>query len=127
MSDISTTPDACPDLQTAISQLEESLRISQKALLMQDLTRFVQQAALQAALSRVVADGLRDQTPENCDLRAACSRVLHLGRVHLGLLRRAQRSLHMLSHLLSSPESGYGSIAELRALSARKVVSHEEG
>jgi len=119
--------DGRPDLMTAVSQLEESLRTSQQALLLHDLTSFEQQTAVQAALGRVVADCLRDRTPENCNLRLICSRVLHLGRVHLGISRRARRSLHMLSHLLSSPEAGYGSITELRAHSGKKGVSQQEG
>lgn len=133
MSTVSTILDANPstqahpDVQTVISQIEESLQLSQHALLAHDLPEFEHQTAVQMKLRCVLAGCLQNRISEECDVRARCFGVLHLGRVQLSLLQRAQRSLRVFAHLLALSESGYGSIAECRAPSGKTVALQQEG
>jgi hypothetical protein len=110
-----------------LSELEASLRASQKALLARDAEGIEQgtreQVGLQGALARLWAqdaarpagsDSWRRAGTPRCEpalaaaLLAAQWRVLHLGRVQAGLLARAQRTLRMISNLLAGPEAVYG-------------------
>jgi hypothetical protein len=75
------------DIPALISQLEQSLHAGQTALLLRDLEKFEEQTAIQESLSKVLAESVGDWTPGEDTLRAACSRVMHLCRVQLGLLR----------------------------------------
>jgi hypothetical protein len=127
----SITNDATPvalrlDLPSLISQLEQSLHAGQRALLVRDVEKFEEQTAIQVSLSKVLAESLDDWTPGEDNLRAACSRVMHLCRVQLGLLRRAQRSLRVLSNLLAGAEGTY-LLAGAQADGCRTALSHEEG
>lgn len=125
--DTNASTQARQDIQTVTSRIEESLQLSQRALLVHDLQEFEHQTALQAELSGVLASCLPDRISEECAVHASYFRVLHLGRVQLSLLQRAQRSLRIFSHLLALSESGYGSIAERLALSGKLLASQQEG
>ena len=108
-----------------VTELETSLRASQQALLTRDLDGIEQGMREQKRLERAFAilqpepiSNSHDRTllpaAASCDpklageLRAAATRVLHLGRVQAALLRRARQSLTVLSNLLAGPEAGYG-------------------
>jgi len=116
-----------PDLPDLISQLEKSLHAGQRALLRHDLEVFEEQTALQASLSRVLVESLGDWSSWENNLQAACSRVTHLCQVQLGLLRRAQRSLRMLSNLLAGAEGTYLPTPCPGVTGAHSAVSHKEG
>jgi len=96
-----------PQLGTLISELEQSLRAGQRALLLRDLERYEAETAAQASMSRALAECLRDWAPDDDTLREAGLRVVHLCRVQIGLLHRAQRALRVLSNLLASAEGTY--------------------
>ena len=115
-----------PNREDLLSRLEQSLLAGQRALLLRDLERFEEQTAIQASLSKVLAESLRDWSPGEDPLRVACSRVMHLCRIQLGLLRRAQRSLRVLSNLLAGAEATYLPTSGERANSYRNVLSPEE-
>lgn len=120
------TCESQSDLATVLARLEESLRRSQQALLGRDLGHLEEQTSVQTGLCRKLAACLPHLLSDNWDARAASCRVLHLGHVQQGLLRRAQRSARMLSHLMASPESGYADLAA-ESINDHKVVSHQEG
>jgi hypothetical protein len=97
-----------------VSQLEQSLRAGQGALLLRDVEKFAEQTAIQVSLSKVLADCLRNSVDCDDKLRGACFRVMHLCRVQSSLLRRAQRTLQVLSNLLAGPGSNYADLARLQ-------------
>src|SRR5579872_6486008 len=99
------------DLATVFAQIEESLRASQHALLVRDLEDMERQTATQVSLGKVLAEFLQDGIRVKDEARGAAVRLMHLGRVQLGVLRRAQRSSRMLSYLLVYQEFGYGNTA----------------
>jgi len=104
---------------TLLSELESSLAAGQRALLARDRLPFErlteQQESLQQALAALVhssdcrgsGEPVSD-SPATSQLLACAARVLHLGRVQLALLRRAQRSLQMISRLAAGPQATYG-------------------
>lgn len=95
------------DLPELISQLERSLHAGQQALILRDVEKLEEQTALQASLSNALAESLADWARGGNPPRPAYSRVIHLCRVQLGLLRGAQRSLRVLSNLLAGAEGTY--------------------
>ena len=127
-TDIEKNPtcESQSDLATVIARLEESLRISQQALLGRDLGNLEAQTSVQTGLCGTLASCLPHLLSYNWNAGAASFRVLHLARVQLGLLRRAQRSARMLSHLMASPGSGYADLAA-QGITGQKVVSNQEG
>ncbi len=125
--DKNPTRDSQPDLAMALARLEDSLLTSQRALLGRDLGNFEEQTSVQTEACRMLAACLRHPVSDKWDARATSFRVLHLAHVQLALLRRAQRSARMLSHLMASPESGYGDLAAAPDIICKKAVSHQEG
>lgn len=123
-SDHTKRAEIRPDLPELISQLEWSLHAGQQALLLLDLEKLEEQTALQASLSQVLAESLDDLTLGGNTPQAGCSRVIHLCRVQLGLLRRAQRSLRVLSNLLAGAEGTY--VPRPGAGEPRRAVLHKE-
>jgi hypothetical protein len=105
-----------------LAELECSLEVSQRALLCHDLEGLERATCEQIGLRRSLeilesehraSDGAAPQIDPEIDpgvtagLRAARWRVLYLGRVQAALLRRAQRSLRIVSHRLAGPEASY--------------------
>jgi hypothetical protein len=93
-------------------RLEASLRSSQTALLLRDLAGIEEHTrellGLRTELEALCAVGsLGNPGLGNRDLSAAALHVLHLGRVQMALLERAQRSLRMIANLLAGPRAGY--------------------
>ena len=127
MSGDASANEAQKRLSILLARIEESLLSSQRALLQRDLGSFEQQTSVQAELCKLLSDHLRDRHLGISEIPADFSQVLHLGRVHLGLLRRAQRSARMLSHLLAKPELGYASAAANALVTRKQVISHQEG
>jgi hypothetical protein len=112
--------DSEQDCLALLADLENSLCSSQAALLARDVVRIEQLASEQAELRHALSAFLHppDASVSGYEItfpgarreavRAAQARVLHLGRVQSALLRRAQRSLRTISHLLAEPQSAYG-------------------
>jgi hypothetical protein len=105
-----------------LTQMETSLKTSQQALMARDLDGIEQGIRKQTDLQNALAllwsgDGHpREATPaltrgptreDTRELRAAAARVLHVGRVQVLLLRRAQRSLTTVANLLAGPQASY--------------------
>ena len=103
-----------------LTELEASLQASQRALLAHDLASLEHRTGEQIRLRRALEIfGTPDGAPlaESDlphELRAAQKRVLHLGRVQLALLGRAQRWLRTLSHLMAGPGASYSASLGLR-------------
>jgi hypothetical protein len=117
-----------------LSDLETSLATSQEALLNRDLVRLEEltraQSVLRQRLSVLWAaqDGSRTKISlaDNrlaSELRSAATRVLHLGRIQLALLDRAQRSLRVLSHLIAGPQASYGPFAGAEEIAVRRNLN----
>jgi len=103
-----------------LAELEASLQASQRALLAHDLASLEHRTGEQISLCKALEIfGTPYAAPSagsefsHCsprvaeDLRAAQKRVLHLGRVQLASLGRAQRWLRTLSHLMAGPGASY--------------------
>lgn len=94
---------------TLLSDLELSLRASQRALLGRDLAMLERLSAEQSSITHNLSQLWRKQTRAAADetmhiplsptLREIGQRVLHLGRVHQALLARCQRSLRVAANL----------------------------
>ena len=123
--DKNPTHESQPDLAMVLARLEDSLLTSQPALLGRDLGSFEEQTSVQTELCRRLAACLRHLVSDKWDARTASLRVLYLSQVQLALLRRAQRSARMLSHLMASPESGYADLAAAQGITG-KTVPHQE-
>ena len=102
---------------TLLGELESSLLASQKALLCGDVTEVergaVEQKRLREALtilwtSDSTATFETFPQPDSALLRPAQLRILHLGRVQIALLARAQQSLRILANLLAGTAGDYG-------------------
>jgi flagellar biosynthesis/type III secretory pathway chaperone len=114
-----------------LHDLETSLQASQQALLARDLPRLEQLTREQNALRRdlvalwTAAKTLPTKTSISEDslaleLRTSAARVLHLGRIQLALLDRAQRSLRALSRLIAGPQASYGPFAGVEEIAVRR-------
>ncbi len=94
---------ASPSQVELLLKLERGLNASQEALLSRDLARMrALTAEHTTALRSIGLSSARDQCSQ-----AAAIRILHLGRVHLALLRRAQQSLRVVSNFLAGTQSTY--------------------
>ena len=102
---------------TLLGELESSLLASQKALLCGDVTELergaVEQKRLREALTLLWTSGSTAtfetfSEPNSTLLRPAQLRILHLGRVQLALLARAQQSVRILANLLAGTAGDYG-------------------
>jgi hypothetical protein len=109
-----------------LAELEDSLLSCQKALLAHDISGIEQETLNQQRLQQTLEalwtgsmahsqDGNSSQefsrpklSSQPAELRAAKARVLHLGRVQLALLSRAQRSMNTVLRLLAGPGASYG-------------------
>jgi len=123
-------PSAAGRLDVAIllSRLEQSLQAGQRALVVRDVERLEKETGIQASLSKNLAESLRVFGAGEGKLREPCSRVLHLCRMQLGLLRRAQRSLRVLANLMAGPESNYVGVAGVgQPTRVKTAVSRQEG
>ncbi len=120
-----TRAELLPELRELLSRLERSLHAGQQALLLRDLEKFEEQTALQASLSQTLAESLGGWDPGEIHLHVAGARVIHLCRVQRGLLRRAQRSLRVLSNLLAGAEGTY--LPGPGGASSQRALSHKEG
>jgi len=113
--------------QSVFQQLEQSLQRSQKFLLARDLSGFEQatqeQFVLRRQLQQLLSHPSRDRAPQSAERRAAqllsAQRVLHLGRVQLSLLCRAQRFHSVLVHLLAGPGARYSVPAAAAPITSR--------
>jgi hypothetical protein len=109
-----------------LGELEASLRNSQRALVSRDVVGIErgthEQWRLQQALRALWSEdrtplqdrasagdgfGWPGQAQLAAGVRIAKARVLHLARIQLALLARAQRSLNALSRLLDGPGASY--------------------
>jgi hypothetical protein len=98
-----------------LGELEASLQASQRALLSRDVARLEERTGEQIRLrrsleivwSRAAAPGSDAAPAVAGELGTAQRRVLHLGRVQVALLARAERWLSMVSHLLAGPTANY--------------------
>jgi hypothetical protein len=108
-----------------LRELESSLQSSQKALLARELAAIERGTDEQRRLLEALNDLVRAtgcihsqqavgielaqvlHSPELAALRAAETRILHLGRVQLALLARARRFLNALSHFAHGPSASY--------------------
>ena len=101
--------DPSKTARSLLDAMEASFQSSQRALLSRDLAAIEQQTREQVRLRREFEALSRcGLVGSDSDLRAAEEYVLHLGRVQLALVARAQRSLRILSNLLAGPQSTYG-------------------
>jgi hypothetical protein len=90
-----------------LRELDASLRASQKALLSGDLAGIEQGTREQEHLRRAL-EALWTARPHGfTEDRALLEQVLHLGRVQVALLSRAQRSLRITSRVLAGPGADY--------------------
>ena len=116
--------DSEPICLALLAELETSLRSSQAALLARDVARIEQLTSEQAKLQRLLLEffppsesrgsgGVRVLRGAWGDqLQGALMRMRHLARVQTALLRRAERSLRAVSHLVAEPQAGYGTVAQ---------------
>ena len=124
-ADLAST-EALPKISVLIAGIEDSLRSSQNFLLVRDCENLERQTVIQASLAELLAKSLDGRPLVEDDIREACSRALHLGRLQLGLLRRAIRSARMLSHLLESPEIAYTHVAARRSVPGNNTMPQQE-
>ena len=103
-------------------RLERGLNASQEALLSRDLPRMRALTAEQtAALRSIALNSARGEASQ-----AVAIRILHLGRVHLALLRRAQQSLRVVSNFLAGEESSYEAHSGYFVRATRQTPGSEE-
>jgi hypothetical protein len=116
-----------PVYATLLERLENSLTVSQKALLSLDIAAVERGTKEQSNLCRRIEALFAHPaaSPQNDDdagkmqtsptisanwpveLSAAQARILHRGRVQAALLSRAQRALNVVAHFKSLPEATY--------------------
>jgi hypothetical protein len=132
-----TSPDIAYSCLALLSELEASFEASQQALMKRDLARLNELTREQSALRRKFSvfsaqdrsstkTSLRDY-PLAPGLRSAAVRVLHLGRVQLALLDRAQRSMRAFSRLLVGPQASYGPLANVEGIAVRRNLNLSSG
>lgn len=110
------TPAGAEDFRLAalglLAELESSFLASQKALLALDAAGLEsctgEQIRLSELLRAVLAQKPSADSPQFLDLPVAARGVLHLTLVQASLLRRARRSVNLVSHLLKGPGALYG-------------------
>ena len=115
-----------------LGELETSLRFSQAVLLTRDVARIEHLTEEQEGLRRRLTAGFPLSDSEfplvgDAAMQALLERVLHLGRVQMVLLARAQRTLQMIAHLTAEPHFEYGHIAGRAPASAGQVSCRERG
>ena len=118
-----------------LGELESSLQASQKALLCCDVAGVErgteEQIRLRESLASLwTSDSSATFVPLSepnsaALLRAAQSRVLHLGRVQLALLARAQQSVRILANLLAGTAGDYGPSRNAGAVSSSRSEAKE--
>ena len=111
-------PYAADPFLALCEELESNLLASQQALVSGDLSWLEELTGKQLLFERKLANLLAsareappvtaDSAEMQCKMRAAQLRILHLGRVHMALLARRQRSLRTLRHRMAGRESFYG-------------------
>jgi len=116
-----------PPYVQILSDLEASLRSSQLALLAGDLARLEQLTAEQSSLARRLADLWREATASllSGELETA-RRVLRAGLVQQALLRRAERSLRLIFHLMAGSSATYVPVSASSATVQLDLVPAKE-
>src|SRR5438270_137508 len=99
----SADADFSPDRRRVLLELEASLRASHRALLERDLSRLRECTSTHILLQRALAASAAPKynPPDAAEVRALQNRILHLGRVQMALLSRAERWLGIVSNLVA--------------------------
>jgi len=111
-------PGSAPagDFRGLFAELEASLRCSLKAVLTRNIATLMQLTEEQGCLVKrlealIPPAGSPEDTGFNQALASASQQVLHLGRVQMALLRRAQRSLRTASNVVAGRQAAYSAQA----------------
>ena len=112
-----------------LSDLEASLRASHQAVLDRKVGRLEQLTAQQTSLLETLSGLSAKRIPGTAPaaLRSVQKRVLHLARVQLALIRRAQQSLRAVSNVAAGSQAGYVPLAGLPGVVLRGSAGNRGG